>query len=95
MDQDRVISPVQDCHEGRRDLVRGDGYEGLLVSRNAKLEKRDAVLVEKRRVGLGVLFENQGEHRAEAKRAEKGEMLLFRKAGAVDVRVDHGKVVWG
>lgn len=94
VDEDGMVAAVQNGCQGGGDLVRRDGYERFFVSWNAKLEQCDSVLVEEGRVGFGVFFEDEGKNGSKAQGAEEGEVLLLGEAGSVDVRVDHGKVVW-
>ena len=94
MNKNGVIPTVKNGREGSGDLVIGDGNEGLFVARNAELEESDAVLIEKAGVGLGILFEDEGENGAEAEGTEEREVFLFGKRGTVDMRIDHREIVW-
>ena len=94
MDEHRVISSVEHRDEGSSNLVVWDLHKGLLVARDAVLEKGDAFVIEEARILLWVLFEDQGEDAAQPERLEEFKVLLLGEAAAIEPRVDHGKVVW-
>lgn len=94
VDEDGMIATIEDGCECGGDLVGWNGDKRFLVTGNTELEKGDPVLVEELRVSLWIFFQDQSKNGAKSESAKKGEMFLFREGGSIDVRINHGKVVW-
>lgn len=93
VDQDRMVSFVQDDTHGLGDLIERNFNKRLLVGSNSNLNVLDTVLLHELNVRLRVLLGDQGQNGFQLEHFEIRKVGLSGERASIDTRPDHGEIL--